>query len=182
MNTRIRFRFLLKSVFARAETLVMGTSLGTRVLFAHKTRRMLAIPSVVSIEVTNACNADCIMCPRKQMRRPVRKMEFILFKKIIGECVSIGVKKILPYLYGEPLLLPDLGRYLMYINQRAPKSKIILSTNGSLLTEEEPSIFFGAMYIPSLSLLMGIVRLLIKKQQETSSLGRLARTSLISLR
>ncbi len=137
MNLRLTFKFLLKAIYSKVETLAMGTSLGRRMLFTHRIRRMLAIPAVVSIEVTNACNADCIMCPRKRMKRPVKKMEFSLFRKIIDECASISVRKILPYFYGESLLLPDLERYLMYIHQKARRSKIILHTNGSLLTEEK---------------------------------------------
>ncbi len=142
MNLRLTFRFLLKAIYGKAETLVTGTSLGRRMLLTHRIRRMLAIPPRVSIEITNACNADCIMCPRKRRRRSVKKMDITLFKKIIDECASIGLKRILPYFYGESLLLPDLSRYLIYINQRIPKSKIILNTNGSLLTEQKAKAIF----------------------------------------
>lgn len=43
-------------------------------------------PFIFNIETTNACNMQCIMCPRpKLMTRPVRHMDMGLFEKIVTQ-------------------------------------------------------------------------------------------------
>ncbi len=42
-------------------------------------------PAVVRIETTNACNARCVICPHKQMARPVRQMDDALYGRIVDE-------------------------------------------------------------------------------------------------
>ena len=32
-------------------------------------------PAVVRIETTNACNAKCIICPHRNIKRPIRRMD-----------------------------------------------------------------------------------------------------------
>ena len=39
----------------------------------------------VEFEVTNKCNADCIMCPNGVMERPIERMEMPLFIQIVDE-------------------------------------------------------------------------------------------------
>lgn len=98
---------------------------------------LLKRPRLVGIELTSACNADCVICPRKELSRGIGTMDFSLYSKIIDECIALGVKKILPYGYGESLILPDFGEYISYIRERSSKIKIILATNGSLLNKEK---------------------------------------------
>ncbi|MFQ5646109.1 MAG: radical SAM protein, partial [bacterium] len=69
-------------------------------------RDKLLFPSLLSIELTNHCNASCIMCPRKEMTRKKGHMEFSLFKKIINDCRSQPLKKINLFWFGESLLYP----------------------------------------------------------------------------
>lgn len=63
------------------------------------------------IEITNACNLKCAMCPRNNMKRRVEHMGKEIFERIIIEnherleFVSLNG-------YGEPLLHPNLFEYL----------------------------------------------------------------------
>ncbi len=90
-------------------------------------------PQIVQIELTNRCNADCIMCPRRLMKRPKGTMQFSLYKKIINECTKYNPEIMLTG-YGESLLDKQFPAKLAYTRQVFP-GKIYLFTNGSLLNE-----------------------------------------------
>src|SRR5688572_9147638 len=53
-----------------------------------KMNEFLAEGMVVEFEVTNACNADCIMCPNGIMERSIVRMEMGLFKQIVDELAA----------------------------------------------------------------------------------------------
>ena len=48
----------------------------------------LPLPTVLMIENTNHCNAECVMCPRDTLSRKRGFMDFGLFEKIIREASS----------------------------------------------------------------------------------------------
>ena len=102
--------------------------------FSIKNR--LKRPLKVTIEITNACNSDCIMCPRQSMTRPVKNMDFELYKKIIDDCGKVGVKIIQPFNFGEPLMHNRLGEFIRYAKEHT-KSRIQISTNAALLNSEK---------------------------------------------
>lgn len=54
----------------------------------------LPAPSILPIQLTNACNCRCVFCqyPYNTDRKGV--MDFITFKKIISECKDFNIKKI----------------------------------------------------------------------------------------
>ena len=99
-------------------------------------KNRLKRPLKVTIEITNACNSDCIMCPRQSMTRPVKNMDFELYKKIIDDCGKAGVKIVQPFNFGEPLMHNRLGEFIRYANEHT-KSRIQISTNAALLTYEK---------------------------------------------
>ena len=96
--------------------------------------KMRNIPAEVCIETTSKCNLACIMCPRENMRRLQMEMDFELYKKIVDQCVELGVKCIKPHNFGEPLMASAFADHIKYIRQRSKTIKILLVTNGQLLT------------------------------------------------
>lgn len=88
----------------------------------------------VEIEVTNKCNADCIMCPNGVMERPIAYMEMDLFTKVIDEIVEarLPVQKFSFCGLGEPTLDTRLAEKMRYIKSKGPYH-IKLVTNASLL-------------------------------------------------
>lgn len=100
--------------------------------------RLLRFPQRVQIEIINVCNADCIMCPLRNMTRKKGTMDFELYRDIIDQCADNDrpPKVILPFLNGEPLIHPYLSDYIRYAKNKLPRSQISLSTNGSLLDEK----------------------------------------------
>ncbi|MEK7845786.1 MAG: radical SAM protein [Nitrospinota bacterium] len=99
------------------------------------TKNRLKRPFKVTIEITNACNSDCIMCPRQSMTRPVKNMDFELYKKVIDDCGRIGVKIIQPFNFGEPLMHSKLGEFIRYAKEHT-RSRVQISTNAALLNDE----------------------------------------------
>lgn len=100
-------------------------------------------PQEVSIELTSACNADCIMCPRKDMDRKMAPMDFDLYKSVVDQCVELGVKKIFPNGYGEITTMGHerVRKYLGYIRDKSPTIEIGINSNGMLMDEEMCRIF-----------------------------------------
>lgn len=94
----------------------------------------------VGIELSNCCNLKCKMCTAQQINKDelnVKRgfMSFSLFKKIIDECVKLGIYRIGLNYSGESLLHPEIIRILKYVGSF---DKLIcgLNTNGDLLTSE----------------------------------------------
>jgi len=93
-------------------------------------------PKKVQIEVTNICNARCVMCPLKDMKRKTGYMDFVLFKKIIDETSKYKLRRLILHVMGEPLLHPRIFEMIKYIKKKNPNQKVEFSTNASLLTKE----------------------------------------------
>jgi len=93
-----------------------------------------AFPAVVRLETTNACNAKCVICPHRDLKRPIARMDEGLFGQLVDECAEGGCREIHLHNFGEPLLDKDLEQRVRYAKERGiPKVKIF--SNGSLLDE-----------------------------------------------
>lgn len=89
-------------------------------------------PQEISLEITNRCNLNCVMCPHSTLKRPVGDMDFPLFKKIIAEARDT-LELIYLHLAGEPLLHPKLFKMIEFCKKK--KIPVGLSTNATLLDE-----------------------------------------------
>lgn len=82
------------------------------------------------LEITNICNLQCAFCPGT--KREKRFMSYEDFRLLAAK-----LRPHTDYLYfhlmGEPLLHPELGRFLDYAG--ALGFKVIITTNGTLLAE-----------------------------------------------
>jgi len=87
----------------------------------------------VHIESATYCNARCRMCPHSDMKRK-GMMEFPLFKKIVDESKELGCENFTPWLINEPLIFPDLWKWMEYFREK--KVKAIIFTNAGNLTEK----------------------------------------------
>ncbi len=101
------------------------------------TRRPIpGFPRNIQIQTQTGCNADCIFCPYGATAdtQPKGKMEWDLFRKIIDESARHRVRRISPYLMNEPFVDREIFERVRYINEVNPRAKVIITTNGSLLT------------------------------------------------
>jgi len=88
----------------------------------------------VRYEVTDHCNAVCIMCPRDKHEngRPHGIMDLEKYKRSIDEIVALGAKKIVLTGFGEPLIDRTLEQKIAHAKSYHLNTYII--TNGSLIT------------------------------------------------
>ena len=87
----------------------------------------------VRYEVTNRCNATCIMCPRDKHDRAQGIMEQDDYEKSVDEVSILGAEKVVLTGFGEPLLDKKLERKVAYLSAKAISSYFI--TNASGLTK-----------------------------------------------
>jgi MoaA/NifB/PqqE/SkfB family radical SAM enzyme len=99
-------------------------------------RRYRRRPEEIDIEVTSSCDADCIMCPRRSMRRAQGPMALPLFEAIVDEAVALGVRDLVLNGYGEIATLRNYRDYLACIRRRSATIRILVNTNGMRLTED----------------------------------------------
>ncbi len=96
----------------------------------------------VHISPTNYCNFNCIMCSTSRTKCKKGYLEWNIFKKTIIELKDIQTQKETKfcelhfYLEGEPFLNKNYLNMLDYIDQSLENVKVIISTNGSLLTNK----------------------------------------------
>jgi len=92
-------------------------------------------PNYVDIELTNNCNLHCKMCPRNIAQRPKGFMSEKLFKKIVDECNRSRTYPIRLIGFGEPLIHPEIRKFIQYIKNKHGL-RLHITTNGLLLTKE----------------------------------------------
>jgi MoaA/NifB/PqqE/SkfB family radical SAM enzyme len=92
------------------------------------------LPEIVQIESTNICNAKCVFCPRDDMERKQGVMDMALFRKVVDECVELGIHHVRMHNYGEPFVDRALVEKVRYAKQKGVPQVGMIS-NGSLITE-----------------------------------------------
>jgi MoaA/NifB/PqqE/SkfB family radical SAM enzyme len=108
----------------------------TPLLFYPHYKFNLPLPSVLMIENTNHCNAECVMCPRDTLSRKRGFMDFGLFEKIIKEVSSVKRKPVTHlHGFGEPLLDKRLAERIELAKSCGITRTYIVS-NASLLFPE----------------------------------------------
>ena len=95
-----------------------------------------SLPTAAKIEIVRDCNLQCAFCPiGKNTAKKFPMMSFYRYKKIIGD-ISSFVNTLTLFNIGEPLLHPELGKFIKYAKDSGI-DKIKIASNGLLLTEEK---------------------------------------------
>lgn len=95
-------------------------------------------PVYVAVETINRCNGSCAFCPANHFveQRPYAKMDEEMFEKILAEISSWdnwnGVFSL--YVNNEPFVDNRMVDFLHKARKTLPKAKMLLFTNGTLLT------------------------------------------------
>src|SRR3989344_6615489 len=95
-----------------------------------------SFPKFLHIEITNACNLDCVMCPRHDMKRKVGFMPMELFKKIIDQVPKGSKIAISLNLFGESFLHPKLYEMIKYAKQ-SNVGEVHLNSNITIINEHK---------------------------------------------
>lgn len=107
-----------------------------RLLFSILKKKKAIFPKLLSIELSGACNANCIMCPHDVMGRKKQNMSLEVLGKIIEDCKNKPLKKINLFWFGDSLCNKKFIDRVRFIRKNLPKVKLYLSTNAGLLHEE----------------------------------------------
>lgn len=116
----------------------------------------------VEIEVNSDCNRSCSYCPNSLEPRLERgEIESTLYLRIIEQLASIHFKgRISFHFYNEPLLCSELASYVRYARQKLPSAKIVLYTNGTLLSKTKFDKLIAA----------GVTRFIVTKHEGVAKL------------
>ncbi len=95
-------------------------------------------PETVHLDVTNACNLDCITCwnyaPDLATPKPVawkrKRMDAATFHRMVDEAADAGAERIVISGGGEPFTHPDIYAFIEKVKGRGLKLTII--SNGTL--------------------------------------------------
>src|SRR5215212_7185996 len=106
-----------------------------RLLLATGRDRAPQMPEIVQIESTNICNAKCVFCPRDDMHRRQGIMSVDLFRKVVDECVELGITHVRMHNYGEAFIDKRLVEKVRYAKDKGV-AEVGMISNGSLITED----------------------------------------------
>lgn len=91
---------------------------------------------IAFFETTDFCNARCIMCGSKYMKRPRQIMAMEIYCRAVEEVAKAKGHSIMLSAFGEPLLDPYIVERVKFASKFSHFYNIGFSTNGSLLTPE----------------------------------------------
>lgn len=102
----------------------------------HKFTRLAArqrkdYPEEIQLEVTNACNLSCAMCPHTFGDIPQEHFSFDLFTHLVDR--NPAPKRLVLTGWGEPLMHPQFFSMIEHANKQWPTTQIRFTTNGILL-------------------------------------------------
>jgi MoaA/NifB/PqqE/SkfB family radical SAM enzyme len=117
-----------------AEAALRSNAKTVKHLLLATNRDEAPLPEIVQIESTNICNAKCVFCPRDDMERRQGIMDMALYKRIMDECVDLGIEHVRMHNYGEPFVDRALVEKVRYAKQKGVPQVGMIS-NGSLITE-----------------------------------------------
>lgn len=93
----------------------------------------LAAPEKIFIELTKKCNLRCSHCFNESGKTSGKEWDWTTLKKVLDECVSIGVFKI-RFTGGEPILSKYLFDALRYCKKNGITTSI--GTNATLMNDD----------------------------------------------
>jgi MoaA/NifB/PqqE/SkfB family radical SAM enzyme len=91
-------------------------------------------PVELLIELTNACNLACVMCPNAQMKRGRGVMSMDLYRNIIDQAADLNIQNVKLAGMGEPLLDRQIADKIAYAKKKNICVKMF--TNGMLLDRQ----------------------------------------------
>lgn len=94
----------------------------------------LVFPVYMEISPVGSCNHRCMFCAYDYIGHPNRRLEAGVFLNFIDEISACGVKSLLYAGEGEPLLHPDVAKFITYSKSRG--LDVGIYTNGQFMTGE----------------------------------------------
>ena len=102
-----------------------------------------AFPRNMLVELTNACNHQCIFCTNRKMTRPTGQIDEGLLFRVLREAFDLGTREVGFYTTGEPFASPGLPRYVAEA-KRLGYDYVYITTNGALASPERTKAVMDA--------------------------------------
>lgn len=96
------------------------------------------------IEPTNACNADCAICPRDAMTRKLLMMTWPTFVQIMDTVLPTPIPMLAIVGFGEPTLHRQILEMISYARSARSDLAIKITTNGSRMSADNLDKYFEA--------------------------------------
>lgn len=90
----------------------------------------------IFFEVITKCNSRCSFCAAsvQNEKRETKQMPFALYQKAIDELATLDFSgRVAWHVNNDPLLFPDLVKFVAYAREKLPKARLQVMTNGLLL-------------------------------------------------
>lgn len=88
------------------------------------------------LELSNACNHECIFCAHQKMQRKVGRMKPEMVESVLRQAYELGTREVGFYATGEPFLVKELPQYIK-LAKEIGYTYTYLTSNGSLATPEK---------------------------------------------
>lgn len=94
--------------------------------------------NAIEIEINHGCNKTCSYCPVSTLERVEKgHMSLEIYEEIISQLKELNYEGRISYdFYNEPMLSPNLEKYVQMAKSALPKTNIELYSNGTLLSLE----------------------------------------------
>ena len=96
-----------------------------------KFEEITEFPKNCLIELTNACNHECIFCNSPRMKRSINSLDKKVYERFTKDSVKYGMEEIGLYATGEPFLTKDIDWFISTAKKNGIK-RVYVTTNGSL--------------------------------------------------
>jgi radical SAM protein with 4Fe4S-binding SPASM domain len=93
-------------------------------------------PHSAKIELVRSCNFKCSFCYHMNMNDQHGHMDMELYRRIVKELGTLGIKDFAPFFYGESFMSKHLVEAIR-IAKNEGFARIFLTTNGSLANEDK---------------------------------------------
>jgi MoaA/NifB/PqqE/SkfB family radical SAM enzyme len=135
---KVKFAFVgftqypLNTLFELGKRLFPTATAHTQVLTLEKITR--EVPLILQIETINICNAACVFCGYRSMKRKKGVMSMPLFEKVVKDYVEMGGGPVsLTPVSGDALLDPHLIERIQILAEHPKIKQITLTTNAIAL-------------------------------------------------
>ena len=102
----------------------------------------LRAPFALYVEPTNICNFKCVYCPEsfsdfEERSGGLHRLDLGAFERIADQVLDLGgVKTLNLYMMGEPFVNKHLPEFIRIAKHKNIADRVIVTSNGSLLTED----------------------------------------------
>jgi len=102
----------------------------------------LRAPFSLYVEPTNVCNFKCVYCPEsfadfEERSGGLHRLDLASFERVADQILELGGLKTLNlYMMGEPFVNKSLPDFVRVAKERRVAERVIVTSNGSLLTED----------------------------------------------